>query len=240
MKSPTSFDCARCGTPCRKIVYAKAPPYYCSRRCEAQSRFPEKVQLSCTICQKPILRIASHAGNTTTPCCSPACRNALKSRTMKGSGNPSYKCGKTKIRGYVKVRIDGKYYFEHRILMEQHLGRKLQPWESIHHINGIKDDNRIENLEVIHITRHLPDRHPLLTWGKRGATECSQCKTTEFPHKSHGLCKRCYEKSREKDYRRPESRSCNWCGTEYRPFKRDSKFCSKSCMSRSMWHERRS
>jgi len=76
--------------------------------------------------------------------------NYSTSNRLRGSKNNPYVLIRIKADAffYPMVRKDG-CILEHRLIMAKHLNRCLLPWEVVHHRNGEKKDNRLENLELL-------------------------------------------------------------------------------------------
>ena len=80
------------------------------------------------------------------------CRLHYNRRLRTGSvGSPTRlrrRGWKINHEGYVVQQVNGVDLRQHRIVMEEHIGRKLLPGETVHHKNGIRHDNSLENLEL--------------------------------------------------------------------------------------------
>lgn len=84
-----------------------------------------------------------------------------KTGVLSGEESSAYTNGRyIDDKGYVKIlrpdhpkNIRG-YIYEHRAVFEVYLQRMLQPWETVHHINEVKIDNRLENLFLCTIKEH--------------------------------------------------------------------------------------
>jgi hypothetical protein len=106
--------------------------------------------------------------------CCKQCQYKWRSQNMRGKKHPGYK-GKIKYgtkQNYYAIFApyhpfsDGKgYVMEHRLMMEKYLKRFLEQNEVVHHINGNRFDNTIENLRLMDKIEH--DRmHAQERWNK--------------------------------------------------------------------------
>jgi hypothetical protein len=115
-----------------------------------------RVTLTCPVCAKEFSTIRSLVSKAKHPkTCGVVCRSA----SMSGAANPNYKRGYMESRsGYLMVMAGPKgnrrYRPAHRVVMEETLGRRLLVNEHVHHINGVKHDNRPENLELLGTAAH--------------------------------------------------------------------------------------
>lgn len=86
----------------------------------------------------------------------------IKNRKNKncGENNPNWKGGMYICNGYRLIKVCNKYIGEHRYIMEQSIKRKLNHKEHIHHIDGNKINNDINNLIIISNCEHGKIHYP--------------------------------------------------------------------------------
>ena len=100
----------------------------------------------CTICGKDYFKKTNKKGWEKSKFCSRQCCGKYLSIFKRGKNHSGYKDGKIHHYSTGYVELTKNRQLEHRYVAEKHLKRKLSKSEPVHHINGIKDDNRIENL----------------------------------------------------------------------------------------------
>lgn len=173
-----NYVCSKCGKKFER--WAKPSKTnaqkYCSRKCYEDGRW-KSFESTCPICKKIFI---TNSRNKHKKYCSNNCKHKAKIRDIvkvcpvcnkeflsKKYNKKTYcspKCwydhydGNKKINrttGYTKIFIKGfGNVWEHRYIMEQKLGRKLKPWEQVHHINKNKSDNSLKNLIIVEPKEH--------------------------------------------------------------------------------------
>lgn len=166
----TEFKCAQCETSFfRKpgelrqyhATFGK-DPLYCSRVCAGLAKRRMKTE-NCVECGTKMTAVwrDGRTRNGRSIVCSSECRKKRHTRKMlEFNADKEFKpfVGR---HGYMRISVRKEIgqkavsVLEHRHVMEQSLGRDLFPHETVHHVNGSRTDNRLENLELFS-SRHGP------------------------------------------------------------------------------------
>lgn len=163
-KSGKIIKCAHCGKKKYKQLnrLKRSKNLFCSVKCKDDFKV-KKVEINCAFCGKKIKRVLSRVKRQKrfSFCDSECMAKGYKGINLSGffkKGNKGEKCinfrnGTQEENGYIAVLAPDHphaqskgYVYQHRLVMEKHIGRYLTPEEVVHHIDFDRKNNSIDNL----------------------------------------------------------------------------------------------
>ena len=137
---------------------------YCSNKCRGDSNIT-RIKTKCKICRTNIIVFPSRLSKQNF--CSKICHGKFLSKFVREK-SPMWNGGIMEHSDGYTYQLVGvkRYKGMHRIIMENHIGRKLKSKEIIHHINENKRDNRIGNLQIVSRAEHIRIHKPRLKLAK--------------------------------------------------------------------------
>ncbi len=149
-----ALKCQRCDN---EFTATRSDALWCPvcqvvREKERSQKYESRVKVACPDCRNPMGRGAEY--------CLP-CSNRHRGEKRRAENNGNWKNGRTMNSGYVFVRVghvrgQGAYRPEHCLVWEEANGPIPKGWV-IHHLNGVKTDNRLSNLAAMPRNSHHPD-----------------------------------------------------------------------------------
>lgn len=123
---------------------------------------------------------------------------------FSGEKSKNWKGGRYETQGYVFIyspnhpRVKNqkrKYVFEHILVIEKKIGRFLKNNEVVHHINGIRNDNKINNLILFTRAQHMKFHNPLQYRTSEDMMKHRICSICNEKHWAKGYCKKHYKQN---------------------------------------------
>lgn len=156
---PYKIICQYCG--CENYSHYKTKKY-CSVKCRNLAQTGKPIIKKCLNCDKEFNARELRRGSKRAldkNYCSRKCMSQYRAKTHNGSNHHGWKGGIFEWGGYLRKHIylgngRSENHHLHRVIMEEHLGRKLTTDEVVHHIDRNKKNNDISNLQVMTWSEH--------------------------------------------------------------------------------------